>query len=417
MLSCYRILDLTDERGYFCGKILADMGADVIKIEPPGGDPGRSLGPFYKDIADPEKSLYWLGFNTSKRGITLNINCAEGQQLFKKMVRKADIILESFAPGYMDKLGLGYEALRKINPQIIVTSLTPFGQSGPYRDFKGPDIVVSALGGTLYAVGDPDRPPLAPSYPHTHLINSMHATVGTLTALYHRSVIGRGQHVDCAAQPSALFTATAEIEGPWEFEGKTLRRRGRKRVSIRLKGGNVAYYPVVWDCKDGAVAFNFQFGPASEKALNGLVQWMKEEGHDTGRLTNWNFRTMDFSTLDTQEELDEVTETVNSFFLKHTKMELYHKAVEIDLKLGVSLTVEDMLSFPHFKARGFFQKVQYPELGTTLTHAGLPVRFSEAECGIKKRAPFIGEHNTEVYKKLLGLSATELTKLKERKVI
>jgi benzylsuccinate CoA-transferase BbsE subunit len=414
MLSCYRILDLTDERGYFCGKTLSDMGADVIKIEPPGGDPGRSRGPFYHDIPDPEKSLYWMGFNTNKRSITLDITCAEGQQIFKKLVKKADAVLESFPPGYMDWLCLGYSVLRKVNPQLV---MTPFGQEGPYKDFKGPDIVISALGGTLYAVGDPDRPPLTPSYPHSHLINSMHAAVGTLTALYHRSVIGHGQYVDCAAQPAMLFTATAEVEGPWEFEKKTLKRRGRKRISIRLKDRNVAYYPVLWECKDGDVAFNFQFGPAAEKALNGLVKWMKDEGHDAGRLSQWNFRTMDFSTLETQDQLDEITQTVSSFFRKHTKMELYHKAVEIDLKLGVSLTIKDMLEFPHLKERGFFQNVPYPELGTTLTHAGLPVRFTDAPTGIKQRAPLIGEHNTEVYKKLLGISAGELTALKERRVI
>ncbi|MEE8419571.1 MAG: CoA transferase, partial [Dehalococcoidales bacterium] len=136
MLSPYRVLDLTDEKGLLCGKILGDLGADVIKIERPGGDPARRLGPFYKNEPDPEKSLFWFALNTSKRGITLDIETAGGQEIFKQLVKGADFVIESFSPGYLDKLGLGYPALEKINPGLILVSITPFGQTGPYRDWK-----------------------------------------------------------------------------------------------------------------------------------------------------------------------------------------------------------------------------------------------------------------------------------------
>ena len=133
MLSGLRALDLTGELGFFCGKLLAEFGVDVIKVEKPGGDPARKYGPFYQDTPDPEKSLYWLAFNDSKRGITLNIATDEGREIFKKLVRKADFIIESFRPGYLEGLGLGYPQLSGINPGLIMTSITPFGQTGPYR--------------------------------------------------------------------------------------------------------------------------------------------------------------------------------------------------------------------------------------------------------------------------------------------
>ena len=149
MLSCYKVLDLTDEKGFICGKVLADLGADVIKIERPGGDMARSTGPFYHDIADPEKSLYWLAFNASKRSITLDIESADGREVFKKLARTADVVIESFHPGHMASFGLGYPILNEINPGIILTSISAFGQAGPYRDYKAPDIVVRALGGLI----------------------------------------------------------------------------------------------------------------------------------------------------------------------------------------------------------------------------------------------------------------------------
>src|SRR3989304_4246953 len=159
MLSSYRVLDLADEKGLICGKILGDLGADIIKVEKPGGDLARRLGPFYHDDPDPEKSLFWFSLNTSKRGITLNIESVDGREIFKRLVKTADFVIESFPPGYLDKLGLGYFDLEKINPGVILVSIAPFGQTGPYRDWKTADIVAWAMGGNMAPWGEPDRPP------------------------------------------------------------------------------------------------------------------------------------------------------------------------------------------------------------------------------------------------------------------
>src|SRR3972149_1678553 len=158
-LSPYRVLDLAGETGLMCGKILGDGGADVIKIEPPGGDPARNIGPFYKDVPHAERSLYWWALNTSKRGVTLNLETADGQEIFNRLVPTADIIVETFDPGYLDSLELGYEELSAINPKVILVSITPFGQTGPYRDWKTADIVGQALGGYMYLNGDRERAP------------------------------------------------------------------------------------------------------------------------------------------------------------------------------------------------------------------------------------------------------------------
>ena len=145
MLSPYRALDLTDEKGLLCGKMLGDLGADVIKIEKPGGDSSRNIGPYYHDETDPEKSLYWFSYNANKRGITLDIETPQGKEIFKELVKTADVVVESFPPGYMKEQGLGYDELEKINRDIIVVSITPYGQTGPYRDFKYSDITLNSF--------------------------------------------------------------------------------------------------------------------------------------------------------------------------------------------------------------------------------------------------------------------------------
>ncbi len=169
MLEGYRALDLTDEKGFLCGKILAELGVDVIKVEKPGGDPARKIGPFWHDQADPEKSLYWFAYNSSKRGITLDLETEEGKRIFRDLVKTADFVIESFAPGDMDKLGFGYSELSRIKKDIILTSITPFGQKGPYSHYQASDLVVMGMAGELFMTGDSDRRPVNMSLPQACL--------------------------------------------------------------------------------------------------------------------------------------------------------------------------------------------------------------------------------------------------------
>ena len=205
-LSPYRVLDLTDEQGHPCGKILGEIGADVIKVEPPEGDPARNIGPFYHDIPDKNKSLYFFAFNTNKRSITLNILTPDGQEIFKKLVKTADFVIESFTAGYLDKLGLGYKDLKEINPRIIPVSITPFGQTGPRKKWKGTDIINIAMGGLSHIMGSPDRPPVRVGIDQSYMIAGSQAAMGAMIAHYHRQATGKGQHVDTSIQDSCSLS-------------------------------------------------------------------------------------------------------------------------------------------------------------------------------------------------------------------
>ena len=220
----------------YCGKLFADLGADVVKVEPQGGDPMRGRGPFYgdheqSDVPLPERSLYWWHYNTSKRGITLDLENAEGQELFKRLAQVADIVLESFTPGYLQSVGLGWETLHRLNPSLILTSITPFGQTGPYSHFKAPDIVGQAMGGVMNQVGLPDRPPYLIGVEMGFWTASALAADGTMLALTYRDIGGEGQHVDSSMQQSmALGTGSAmayyEVDGRIVHRGRLRAQRG-----------------------------------------------------------------------------------------------------------------------------------------------------------------------------------------------
>ncbi len=416
MLSCYRILDLTDEKGFICGRALSDFGAEVIKIERPGGDPARRLGPFYHDTADPEKNLYWFAFNANKKGLTLDIETVEGQQIFKKLARTADVVIESFAPGYLDRLGLGYPALRKINPGIVLTSITGFGQEGPYRDYQAPDIVVRALGGLVYTCGYEDRPPLAPTYQHTYLIGAMYAAGGTMIALSHRALTGRGQHVDAPTQQALVIVDSAEIEGPYAMLDKILSRHGRSRSAVELKDGTTFYNPLLWECRDGDIAFNLLLSPTSAKTNLNMMECIKKDGFHIGFLEHWEWDKKVWRDT-TPEEVKEMMEILGKFFRKHTKAELLELAVENRFQLGPCNNAADALQYPQLIARDYWQEIEHPELGTSFKYPGSAVKTTWGYCGIRRRAPFIGEDNDEIYQNELGMPAGEVRALKERRII
>jgi benzylsuccinate CoA-transferase BbsE subunit len=416
MLRCYRILDLTDERGFICGRALSDFGADVIKIEKPGGDPARLKGPFYHETPDPEKNLTWFAFNANKRSITLDITVPEGKEIFKQLVKKADAVLESYAPGYLDKLGLGYSALSEINPGIILTSITGFGQEGPYRDFKDPDIVVRALSGLIYTLGYEDRPPLTTGYQHVHSAAAMYGAVGTMIALSHRVLTGLGQHVDAPAQQAATVVASAEIEGPYALFGRILTRHGRARGSVTLKDGTIYYNPLLWECKDGDIAFNLLLNPTAVKANLALMEGIKKDGIDIGFLKDWEWEKKGWRDM-SLEQAREVANILGQFFHQHTKKELLELAVQNRFQIGPCNDAEDVLKHPQLAFRNFWKEVEHPELGTSLKYPGGPVVMTGGYCGIRQRAPQIGEHNTEIYQKELEMSASQIKALKERQVI
>ena len=414
-LSGYRVLDLTDDKGYYCSKVLAELGADVIKIEPPGGDPSRSIGPFYKDTPDPENSLYWWAYNTSKRGITLNIESTQGKDIFRRLVKTADVVVESSPPGYMDGLGLGYTALSEINPGIVVTSITPFGQTGPYRDWKGPDLVGWALGGQAFCTGDEDRPPCRISFPQAYLNASNHAASGTLAALYYRELSGEGQHVDVSMQEAVVWTLMSVIQF-WDMMKFSMFRGGAKR----RMGGPVAR--VLFPCKDGYVSFLIGGGQLASISMPPIIRWMAEEDmlgafedRKDWEPKDWSEK-VDFWSM-TQEELDVQEDSLIRFFASKTKAEIYEEALRRRIILYPASTTEDLADNTQLREREFYVGVEHPELDETVTYVGAPYKMTETPWSISRRAPLIGEHNEEILGNELGFAKEEMRLLKEAGVI
>jgi benzylsuccinate CoA-transferase BbsE subunit len=415
MLSHYRVLDLTNDKGFLCGKAFGDLGADVIKIEKPGGDPSRSRGPFYHDVPDPEKSLYWFAFNANKRGITLDIETSDGKEIFKRLVKTADVVIESFKPGYMDSIGLGYTTIAQINPRTIMTSISGFGQEGPYRDYSDGDIAVWALSGFMYIMGEPDRPPLTPSYQHAFLVGAMNAAVGTMIALCHRQISGLGQWVDASTHQSLCFAISAQTKLPWAMNRVITTRVGRDRVKIMAKDGTINF-PLIWECKDGSVVFELLFGVSYKAANQAFAEWIKEDGINLGVLGQFDWDKQDWQNHTVKEARD-VLEVFAEFFQKHTKAELFGRSLKNRIMITPLLTPKEQFELPQLVQRNFWVDIEHPELGTKITYPGAFAKPGLGSCGIRFRAPLIGEHNIEFYGKELGMSKDELVALKQRRII
>jgi benzylsuccinate CoA-transferase BbsE subunit len=405
LLEGYRGLDLTDEKGLLCGRILADLGAEVVKVERPQGDPARNIGPFYQDRPHPERSLFWLAYNTNKKGITLDIETRDGQELFLRLVKRFDFVLESYPPGYLEGLGLGYSGLKEINLRLVLTSITPFGCSGSYRDHKASDITLMAMGGYMYMIGDPDRPPLRISCDQAYLHAASEAAVATLVALYHRGANGEGQHVDVSAEAS-LITSTANAIPFWEMNGVVLSRAGQYRVGL-----TAAKQRQLWECKDGHVIFYFAGGAFGAKGNAALADWLDSEGLADDFVRSIKWEEFDMATA-TEEVEDHLEGMVAALFRRYTTSELYEQAMRRGLTLCPVLTPGEIVQNPQLKARGYWVKVRHDDLDESFSYPG-PFAKSSAMSFRYCRAPRIGEHNRDIYQGELGLSSQQLVALKQ----
>ncbi len=414
MLSPYRALDLTDERGQFAGKLLGDMGADVIKVEPPGGDPARRIGPFFQDKPGPERSIWWWAYNSNKRGITLNLEQTAGRDLFKRLAARSDVVLESFPPGYLDSLGVGYPALGQVNKGLVFCSITPFGQTGPWRDYATGDFISHALSGNLYMTGDPKRPPLTCQMPTTYYHACADAVAGILSALWYKEATGEGQYVDVSIHECMAALHPQNVV-EYLLAGRNGKRGGAE--SIRETPTGPVRQRDIWPCKDGFVAFSIRGGPSRLPALKRLVKWMEEEeGAPTGPLSDMDWASYNPNVM-SQGDVDSVNMPFGKFFLTKTATELYEEAVKRLLILAPVYSPREIAGDKQLEARGFFQKVEHPELGASFKYPGGFVQSSETSIGIRRRSPLIGEHNEDVYSGELGLNVGQLSSLKIAGVI
>lgn len=395
VLGDLRVLDLAGPIGIYCTKQLADLGADVIKIEPPGGDPTRSIGPFYHDEPHPEKSLYWFHFNTNKRSITLNIESPDGREILKKLVKKADIMVETFQPGYLEGLGLGYSALKEINPTLIMTSITPFGQTGPYKDFKASDIVGLAMGGFTFIIGWPDEPPDTIGGSQAYYVAGVHACAGILIALYHRDMTGAGQHVDVSMQQCVAHSLQ------WVTQTYDLHKR------IVARSGRFIGVPLQ-ECKDGWAYIM----PLMDWDV--YLSWL-ESGGGAADLRDEKYKDVEYQVR--PEVRQHITEVADAFTKAHPKKWICEGAQDRHIQALPVNNAKEIVECPQLVARNFFVDVDHPELRDTLKYPGAPYRLAETPWGIRRRAPLIGEHNLEIYGRELGFTVEQMALLKGQGVI
>lgn len=414
-LSPYQALDLTEGGVNWCGKVLADLGADVIKVEPPGGSPTRSQGPFYKDHPHPERSLFWSSYCLNKRSMTLDLETRDGQDLFKQLVAKSDFVLESFSPGYLAGLGLGYDHLKEINPGVILTSVTPFGQTGPYANFKATDLVTWSMGGMQYISGDDDRPPVRISFPQAELQGGAQGAAGSMMAFWHRQQTGEGQQVDVSMQVAVIWTLMNATSFP-KLHKQSVERAGSSRKMGFLVIRSV--YP----CKDGYVSALIVGGVLGAQSTSALVSWMDEDGMAPEFMKERDWAAWDFAALAGQGEegikdIQAVEKHVTDFFATKTKAELYERAVSDRILLAPCNTVEDLVENPQLKARDFWVEVYHPEFESSMSYPGPYIKLSETPIQTIRRAPLIGEHNEEIYVDELGLTREHLAQLKAQLVV
>ena len=398
-LEGVRVLDLTGEMGAYCTKLLADLGADVIKIEPPGGDPARNVAPFVGDEPGPDRSLNFLYQNTSKRSITLDLEDAADREKLRKLMPTVDIVVEDFAPGYLDSLDLGYEALRKLREDIIVTSITGFGSTGPHKDYLAPDIIGVAMAGIMWLAGDPEDPPNLPFGNQGYFSASAQAAAGTTMALYHRDVTGEGQQVEVSMQEALLIAQETAMQ-IYDMT-KSVRGRAGARGSLPISIPGFGPY----EASDGWI-WGYVGAPGGAP-WSDLLQWMVDDGKaedlqespykDVTDQLNIRFLT---SLVVEPEEgkkhiptLAHINEVFTRFCAAKGKWDLYEEGQSRRLLIGIVSTPEDLAKNPQLKAREYYDSIE--SSAGTIRYPGAPYRLSETPWRAT-RPPQAGEHTSEV---------------------
>jgi crotonobetainyl-CoA:carnitine CoA-transferase CaiB-like acyl-CoA transferase len=410
LLKGLRLLDLTDEKGALCGKMFADLGAEVIKVEPPAGCSTRRIPPYLEDKADPEHCLYSIAYHAGKKSVTANLATHDGRALVADLAAHADFLVESNPLGYLESIGLGYDTLAAKNPRLICTSITPFGDTGPGKDYNWADIITWAAGGMMYLMGEEGKPPIQMSLPQAGLHAGAEAAVAMMLAHYPRQLDGRGQRIVVNMQACIVWTLMNEQAMPL-LHGNHLARTGI------FVGSAEARRKMVYECKDGHISILITGGTTLGNSTKALIEWMGEKGFgsDWMRTKDWiSWVPGAFMQMTEQDraEVDDLEATISRFLLTMTKHEIYAQGLKRRIFLAPVATAADIAADEQLKARDFWITVPHDTLGRTLTFPGPFVKMSATPIGSTTRAPRIGEHTDEIYRSLLGLAPERLTRLR-----
>ncbi|PKB80728.1 MAG: hypothetical protein BZY88_08140 [SAR202 cluster bacterium Io17-Chloro-G9] len=392
-LSDLRVIDCSDDMpGAYCTKLLADFGAGVIKVEPPGmGDAIRGLGPFPVGAPDLDAGGIFIYLNTNKRSITLNLETPTGKDLFLELVAGADVVVESYPPGAMDRLGLSFEELERVRPGVILTSITPFGQSGPWRDYQATDIVESAVSGLSYVNGLPEREPLKAPGSQTYYHGGTCGFMGTMTAVCYRDVSGLGQHVDVSLMEAAASVFGVQILSA-QHSGRSPGRRG---------AGNPAG---LLPCKDGYVALNIR------NELTWQHMWLFFGDPDMADDPRFS------SVVERRRHGEELEAILAPTLARYTMEELLHGLGPLRILVGMNLEMDRLVADPHLQERGAFVESEHPVAGPVVI-PGPPFRLSETPWSLRAPAPLLGQHNEEVYTQVLGYDTKDIAEWQAEGVV
>jgi crotonobetainyl-CoA:carnitine CoA-transferase CaiB-like acyl-CoA transferase len=376
-LDDLRVLDLTHYiAGPFCTKLLADYGADVIKIEKPSqGDPARSLGPFPGDDSDLEASGLFLYLNTNKKSITLDLKTRPGVETFKDLVKDADVVVENFKPHVMPSFGLSYATLEKINSRLVMTSISNFGQTGPYRDFKAMEICLSAISGIMYLIGPYDRAPVRHGFSQMQFMAGYCGALATMTAIWFARKTSVGQHVDVSIMETVTGVTHCHIGANYGAMGLV---SGREPRVPQL---NYSLFP----CKDGHI--NPVFMATIRASWNDFVL-----GIGIPALDNEKFQTPHGRNVNMHDLTALITEGLKA----KSKKEIFESAQALRLPFSMVQDSKDLLECPQLASREFFIEIHHPKTGK-IKYPGAPFKMSETPCQIRNRAPLLGEHNEKIH--------------------
>jgi crotonobetainyl-CoA:carnitine CoA-transferase CaiB-like acyl-CoA transferase len=378
----------------YCGKLLADLGADVVKLERPRqGDPARGVGPFPDDVPHPERSGLFLYLNTCKRGVTLDLQREEGQRLFERLVESADVVIEDATTAELETYGLGYARLAELNPRLIVTSLTTFGRTGPYRDYKAYHLnLYHAAGQTSFSYGranDDARPPPRGGGQLGEYDAGLTAALGTMAAVFARGRTGRGQHVDVAALEALMCIERVDI--------------GRLTNTTAPSPPWGGFIGGMLKAKDGYVMVT----PAQNHQFQGLVRAMGNPEWATADWCN--------DEVKRSEHRDEIQPHIEAWAAELTRDEIYRRMQAEGTPAGPVRSAPEVMAWPQAESRGFFVELDHPEAGRQ-TYPTLPYRFSGGEW-TGQPAPLLGQHNADIYCERLGCSSDDLERLANEGVI
>lgn len=383
-LAGLRVLDLSGAPGQYCGKLFADLGADVILIEPPGGSPVRQEGPFIADRRDPGAGIPFAYLNTNKRSLCLDLERDEDRELFRRLAAGADLVIDTEKPGVMAKRGLGWDELARLRPGIVQTTITPFGQSGPYAHWEADDLVLLALGGLLSLGGYAGGDPVAVYGQQAYAAGSLFAAVASMSAVIGAEASGRGDFIDVSIQ-EAVVMALENAAQFYDLE-KVVRSRTGGQQSIAGSGQ--------YACKDGFV-YMLGRGISSPQFWVATVRWLNEE-HVEGSVELQEPRWLERDFISSETAKARFAEIFTSFSMSRTQEELYQAAKERRIPLAPVCAPSAVLASPQLRDRGFFVPIWNDFAGRAIIMPGAPYQFQSTPWRVARGAPAIDQHRSEI---------------------